>query len=166
MSPEGRYNRNSPSVKRILRECKELAEDTDPAYTAEPLEDNLFEWHFTVRGPEGTAFEGGRYHGRILLPADYPFKPPSILFLTPSGRFEINTKICLTITGFHPEFWQPAWGVRTALLAIISFFPQKGEGAVGALDYRDSDRKEMARASAHWKCSQCESTMEELLPGD
>jgi ubiquitin-conjugating enzyme E2 J1 len=27
-------------------------------------------------------FEGGRYHGRILLPAEYPFKPPAIMMLT------------------------------------------------------------------------------------
>ena len=28
----------------------------------------------------------------------------------PSGRFETHKKICLSITGFHPESWQPAWG--------------------------------------------------------
>lgn len=24
----------------------------------------------------------------------------------PSGRFETGKKICLSISGFHPEFWQ------------------------------------------------------------
>jgi hypothetical protein len=47
-----------------------------------PTQDNIFEWHFTVRGPSGTPFEGGVYHGRILLPAEYPFKPPNIVWLT------------------------------------------------------------------------------------
>ena len=51
-----------------------------------PPQDNLFEWHFTILGPADTAFEGGRYHGRIVLPSDYPMKPPSILMLTVSGR--------------------------------------------------------------------------------
>lgn len=46
------------------------------------LQDNLFEWHFTVRGPPDTEFEGGRYHGRIILPPEYPMKPPSIMLLT------------------------------------------------------------------------------------
>ena len=36
--------------------------------------------------------------------------------LTPSGRFEVNKKICLSISSFHPETWQPSWGIRTALL--------------------------------------------------
>jgi hypothetical protein len=49
-------------------------------------QENIFEWHFTVRGPADTPFAGGIYHGRIILPAEYPFKPPSIIFLTVCGR--------------------------------------------------------------------------------
>lgn len=71
---------------------------------------NMFDWHFTLRGPRDTEFEGGVYHGRILLPADYPFKPPNIMLLTPNGRFEVRKKICLSISAYHPEEWQPAWG--------------------------------------------------------
>jgi ubiquitin-protein ligase len=41
---------------------------------------------------------------------------------TPSGRFEVNKKICLSISSFHPETWQPSWGIRTALLALMAFF--------------------------------------------
>jgi ubiquitin-protein ligase len=50
------------------------------------------EWHCTLRGPAGTEFEDGLYHFRILLPAEYPFRPPSLMMLTPNGRFELNTK--------------------------------------------------------------------------
>lgn len=46
------------------------------------FQDNLFEWHFTVRGPPDTEFEDGRYHGRIILPPEYPMKPPSIILIT------------------------------------------------------------------------------------
>lgn len=46
------------------------------------LQDDLFEWHFTIRGPPDTEFEGGVYHGRILLPSEYPVKPPDIIILT------------------------------------------------------------------------------------
>mmetsp|Transcript_23050 Transcript_23050/g.30060 ORF Transcript_23050/g.30060 Transcript_23050/m.30060 type:complete len:131 (-) Transcript_23050:1424-1816(-) len=70
--------------KRIFADVRELKEDASSEYVAEPLEDNIFEWHFTIKGPKGTDFEGGIYHGRILLPTDYPFKPPNIVFLTVS----------------------------------------------------------------------------------
>ena len=97
----------------------------NPDFDAAPLEDNLFEWHFTIRGPPGTAFEGGRYHGRITLPPEYPFKPPSIALLNASGRFEVGKKICLSVSAHHPEHWQPAWGIRTIITALIAFFPTK-----------------------------------------
>lgn len=66
-----------------MREASELAAPTEE-YSACPLEDNLFEWHFTVRGPPNTEFEGGLYHGRILLPSQYPMQPPNIILLTVS----------------------------------------------------------------------------------
>lgn len=46
------------------------------------LQENIFEWQFAIRGPCDSEFEGGIYHGRIQLPADYPFKPPSFMLLT------------------------------------------------------------------------------------
>lgn len=69
------------AVKRLMREAIELKDPT-PMYFAQPLEENLFEWHFTILGPSGTDFEGGLYHGRIILPTEYPMKPPSIILLT------------------------------------------------------------------------------------
>jgi len=64
-----------------MREACELKEPTEE-YWAHPLDDNLFEWHFTVQGPPGTDYEGGVYHGRIILPADYPMRPPNIILMT------------------------------------------------------------------------------------
>ena len=33
--------------------------------------------------------------GKVIFPPQYPYKPPSILMLTPNGRFATNTKLCL-----------------------------------------------------------------------
>lgn len=151
-----------------MREACELKEPTED-YSAAPVNDNLFEWHFTIRGAADTEFEGGLYHGRILFPSEYPMKPPNILLLTvsctcafilfsrrikftiflfqiqPNGRFETNKKICLSISGHHPETWQPSWCVRTALLALIAFMPTPGNGTVGSLDYTKEERQMLAR---------------------
>ena len=157
-------SRSSISVKRIYADMKELRTDPSDQYSAQPREDDLFDWHFTLRGPIGTSFEGGLYHGRILLPTDYPFKPPNIIFLTQNGRFELRKKICLSISAYHPETWQPAWGIRTILEALISFFPTKGEGAVGALDWTSDERKRLVLPSQEFCCSVCKEKNKDLIP--
>ncbi|SPC67656.1 probable UBC6 - E2 ubiquitin-conjugating enzyme [Ustilago sp. UG-2017b] len=160
------HNKKSSAVKRILSEARELGSDDSDLYTASPLEDNIFEWHFTLRGPANTEFASGLYHGRILLPAEYPMRPPNLMLLTPNGRWEPKKKICLTFTGFHEEMWQPAWGIRTALLGLQTFMTAKAEAAagIGALDYPVQARERLARQSRGWKCEVCGKSTLELLP--
>ncbi|CAG9770951.1 unnamed protein product [Ceutorhynchus assimilis] len=162
---ETQYSSRSPGVKRLMREAIELANATEDYYAC-PLEANLFEWHFTVRGPPETEFEGGYYHGRILLPPQYPMQPPNIILLTPNGRFEINKKICLSISGYHPETWQPSWSIRTALLALIAFMPTKGVGTIGSLDYTPEERQVLAKKSKSWECVTCGKIAEKLLSAE
>ncbi|KAG1929555.1 ubiquitin-conjugating enzyme E2 J1-like [Pimephales promelas] len=159
---ESKYNLKSPAVKRLMKEAAELRDPTQH-YHAQPLEDNLFEWHFSVRGPPDSDFDGGVYHGRIVLPPEYPMKPPSIILLTANGRFEVGKKICLSISGHHPETWQPSWSIRTALIAIIGFMPTKGEGAIGSLDYTPGERKALAKKSQDFCCESCGSCMRTAL---
>jgi len=35
--------------------------------------------------------------------------------------------------------------VRTVCMALISFFPTKGEGAIGAVDYTEAERRAFAK---------------------
>jgi len=149
-----KYNLKSPAVKRLMREAAELRGATEQ-YCAQPLDENLFEWHFTVRGPPDTEFSDGRYHGRITLPPEYPMKPPSIILLTANGRFELGKKICLSMSAHHPETWQPSWSIRTVLLALIGFMPSKGAGAIGSLDYTPAERTILAKKSMNYKCDTC-----------
>ncbi|KAI3459219.1 hypothetical protein Pfo_015882 [Paulownia fortunei] len=141
---EDKYNRKNPAVKRILQEVKEMQSNPSDDFMSLPLEENIFEWQFAIRGPRDSEFEGGIYHGRIQLPAEYPFKPPSFMLLTPNGRFETQTKICLSISNHHPEHWQPSWSVRTALVALIAFMPTSPNGALGSLDYTKEERQALA----------------------
>lgn len=155
MNAHQNFNTKNPAIKRLLRELSEFQKDPSSQFIAAPLEDDLFEWHFTIRGQKGSDFEGGLYHGRIVLPPEYPFKPPHISFLTPNGRFEVGKKICLSISAYHPEEWQPSWSIRTVLVALIGFMPTNGEGAIGALDYDSDERKRLALLSSTWCCPTC-----------
>jgi len=41
--------------------------------------------------------------------------------LTPNGRFKTNTSLCLTITSFHPDSWNPSWSISSILNGFLSF---------------------------------------------
>lgn len=86
-----------------------------------PLETNILVWHYVMKGPPNSDYEGGYYHGKVLFPKEYPMKAPSFKMITPNGRFTTNTKLCLSYSNFHPESWNPAWSVRTMLLGLSSF---------------------------------------------
>ncbi|OAA53307.1 Ubiquitin-conjugating enzyme/RWD-like protein [Niveomyces insectorum RCEF 264] len=151
----GRVNAKSPTVRRILREAQELAAAPSADFAANPLETDLFEWHFTLRGPPSSVYAEGAYHGRILLPPTYPLRPPSFRFVTPSGRFEANREICLSISGHHEETWQPAWSLRTALVALRAFMETDPRGQVGGLDASDAVRRRLASESSAYRCATC-----------
>ena len=159
----------SPTIRRLLKETSELSADarnTTPAFHAAPVSDSdLHEWHFTLLGPPSPSpYAGGLYHGRITLPTTYPLKPPNFRFLTPSGRFEVNREICLSISGFHEETWMPAWGVRTALTALRTFMAEAGTaGQIGGLESPAHIRQKLAKDSRQWKCQSCAKTNEEVM---
>ncbi|KAM0204320.1 hypothetical protein ACHAPA_007756 [Fusarium lateritium] len=158
-----KFSSKSPTIRRILREAAEISNSPSADYTAEPLESDLFEWHFTLRGPPNSVYSNGIYHGRIVLPPTYPLRPPSFRFMTPSGRFEANREICLSISGHHEETWQPAWGVRTALVALRSFMETDARGQLGGLETTDAVRQRLANESSTFKCSSCGKTNAEII---
>ena len=144
------------SLKRIQKEFQNMINDPSEDFYANPIKDDMFCWHFTIRGPPDTEFEGGLYHGIIKLPMSYPNRPPSIMFLTPNGRFDVNMDVCLSMTQYHKEEWQAAWTIRSMLEAIIAFFPVKEEhNAIGALDSSVESRKHFAKLSVKYKCDVC-----------
>ncbi len=98
-----------------------LEKDPEHGIWAAPSEKDILKWEFIVRGSDDTPYEGGIYHGRLTFPTSFPMAPPSIQMFTPSGRFETNKKICMSMSDFHPELWNPTWSVRTILVGFVSF---------------------------------------------
>ncbi|BFG39387.1 hypothetical protein CerSpe_256640 [Prunus speciosa] len=105
--------------KRILKEFHEIESNPSDDFKCALLDWNIYEWQFALRGPSGTEFEGGIYHGRIKFPEEYPLKPPSVMFLTENGRFKTQRDICLS-----PFLnWRSSSTVRNAVLALIESMP-------------------------------------------
>ncbi|KAJ2610641.1 Ubiquitin-conjugating enzyme E2 6 [Coemansia sp. RSA 1365] len=134
------------ALKRLNKEYLAMQSNPTPFITAKPLDTNILEWHYVLRGPPETPYEGGEYHGRIRFPSDYPYKPPSLQMITPSGRFQTNTNICMSMSNFHPDTWNPAWSVSTILNGMLSFMVEE-EATTGSIRASTADRKALARKS-------------------
>ncbi|KAJ2850867.1 Ubiquitin-conjugating enzyme E2 6 [Coemansia brasiliensis] len=134
------------AFKRLKKEYMAMVKTPTPFITAKPLEMNILEWHYVVRGPPDTPYEGGEYHGKLKFPSDYPYKPPAIQMITPSGRFQTNTNICMSMSNFHPDTWNPAWSVSTILNGMLSFMVEE-EATTGSIRASATDRKALARKS-------------------
>lgn len=150
------------ALRRIQKEFKDMQERKSAYVYAEPTSDDMFLWHFTIRGTINSDYEGGLYHGLIELPSQYPFKPPKIMLLTPSGRFEVKKDICMSFTDYHPESWQPAWTISNILHGIVSYMPVDEDMAIGAVKVSSADRKKIAKYSHNYKCEICKMSLGEI----
>jgi len=138
-----------------------LKRDPVPYIVAEPLHANILQWHYVVKGPENSPYEGGYYHGKLVFPREFPFKPPSIYMITPSGRFVVNQRLCLSISDFHPDTWNPAWSVSTILTGLLSFMLEKSP-TLGSIETSDYTKRQLAAQSGAFNLR--DTTFSELFP--
>lgn len=68
---------------------------------------------------------------------------------TPSGRFQPSTRLCLSISDFHPKSFNPAWEVSTILVGLLSFMTSD-EITTGSLSSTPHERKAMAARTRWW----------------
>ncbi len=160
----------SPALRRILVEWKEVrcagldmkvgkGKETivgkgDTGVWLSPCKHNLFEWHFTIAGPPDSPFEGGLYHGKILLPPTYPLNPPEVKLLTPNGRFLVGASICLSLSNYHKEQWNPTCTVTTLVTALRAHMLAPSL-EIGSMRTTPSVKRLHALQSRRWQCRSC-----------
>jgi ubiquitin-conjugating enzyme E2 J2 len=135
-------------TRRLTKELKALHKDplTDPVIRVAPNERNILEMHYVIEGSKGTAYEGGVYHGKLLFPKEYPLKPPGVMMMTPSGRFQEGRRLCLSMSDFHPETWNPMWSVSTILQGLYSFMIET-KPTMGSLETSYRKKRQLAAQS-------------------
>ncbi|CAJ1357036.1 unnamed protein product [Effrenium voratum] len=153
---------SSTAVRRLRRELEALKRSNNSQILVRPAEDNLLEWHFLLHSfPHDSPYSKGCYHGKIIFPAQYPHAPPAIVMMTPSGRLDIGKKLCLSMTDFHPESWNPAWSLETILVGLLSFFMSE-EGGYGSVQASPQQRQALAEQS--WEVNAASELFRSLFP--
>ncbi|CAH9090546.1 unnamed protein product [Cuscuta epithymum] len=148
-------------VKRLQKEYRALCKEPVSNIVARPSPNNILEWHYVLEGSEGTPFAGGYYYGKIKFPPEYPYKPPGIRMTTPNGRFMTETKICLSMSDFHPENWNPMWSVSSILTGLLSFMMDTSP-TTGGVTTTASEKVKLAKASLAFNCKNV--TFRKLFP--
>jgi len=109
-----------PKNNRILSDLKELMNNDIPETIKEVTinDENIYGEHTVlINGPKDTPFEGGVFKLIFTLPADYPFKPPSMRFVTTVHHPNISREgsICIDIL---KDQWSSALRLYKVILSI------------------------------------------------
>ncbi|XP_075523296.1 ubiquitin-conjugating enzyme E2 34-like isoform X2 [Primulina tabacum] len=148
-------------VKRLQKEYRALCKEPVSNVVARPLPNDILEWHYLLEGSDGTPFAGGYYYGKIKFPPEYPFKPPGISMTTPNGRFMTQKKICLSMSDFHPESWNPMWSVSSILTGLLSFMMDTSP-TTGSVTTTAEEKQRLAKSSLAFNCKN--PTFRKLFP--
>lgn len=107
------------SLRRIhtdLQEAREAGKWTGIRIV--PHGEDMFHLRATLRGPPTSPYKGGLFELDLCLPADYPFKAPKVVFVTPivhpfvsvNGAIGLvrnirigSLRVCLSVRGILPR---------------------------------------------------------------
>ncbi|PPS01402.1 hypothetical protein GOBAR_AA19264 [Gossypium barbadense] len=87
-------------TQRLQKELMALMMSSgDLGVSAFPEGESIFTWIGTIKGGEGTMYEGLSYKLSLRFPLDYPFKPPQVKFETTCFHPNVDQfgNICLDI---------------------------------------------------------------------
>jgi ubiquitin-conjugating enzyme E2 J2 len=148
-------------IKRLQKEYRALCKEPVSHIVARPSPSDILEWHYVLEGSEGTPFAGGYYYGKIKFPPEYPYKPPGISMTTPNGRFMTQKKICLSMSDFHPETWNPMWSVSSILTGLLSFMMDTSP-TTGSVNTTTAEKQRLAKSSLAFNCKN--ATFRKMFP--
>ncbi|KAL3482344.1 ubiquitin-conjugating enzyme/RWD-like protein [Aspergillus californicus] len=118
-------------------------------------ESNLYEWKIFMDGPEGSPYHKGKFHVKLVLPTEYPFKPPTVSFVTkiyhPNVTNDDKGSMCLGM--LKADEWKPS----SKLVAVLQFArslmeePMPDDAVEGRIaeQFRE-DRKRYEEVAREW----------------
>lgn len=105
------------ATRRIQKELQEIMKDPISEFSINA--ENITSWEAVLIGPQNSPYAKGIFNIKIDFPTDYPFKPPTIKFLTKiyHPNIDENGSICMTI--LKPDSWKPATKMHMVLNQIV-----------------------------------------------
>jgi ubiquitin-protein ligase len=136
--------------KRIQNELKLIQKEPLEWIDISPDENDIRTWYFLIRGPDDTHYTGGLYMGKVVLSENYPATPVDFYMLTPNGRFDIEKKICLTISSYHSDQWSSIWNIQKILGAFLSVMVSDYDTGISHIKTSPQERASLAKSSLQY----------------
>lgn len=106
------------NVKRLQKEYGDITINTPDNFSVGLINDNINLWNVTIFGPKNSPYVNGVFNLKITFSSAYPFKPPTIKFLTNIFHPNVsNNNICLDIL---KDQWAPSLTMKYVLTSIYS----------------------------------------------
>ena len=142
-----------PLHNRIKKEYQDIIKEKNSNVQVKLVSNDYRHWKGRIKGPIDTVYQGGVFDVDIIIPDDYPFKPPKMKFDTKIWHPNISSvtgAICLDIL---KNEWTPALTIRTALISLQALMcepvPNDPQDAVVAKQYM-SDIRLFNQTAKHW----------------
>jgi len=144
------------ATRRLQKELTDLQNANMKTFTkiTLPNDGNMLQWQGLLM-PDKDPYRKGAFRIQIDFPAEYPFKPPKLTFLTPIYHPNVDEKgqVCLPI--ITPENWKPATKTEQVIGALVNLVnepePSHPLRAELAEEYNKDRKKFMKNAEEHAK---------------
>eukprot|EP00928_Gymnodinium_smaydae_P012493 TRINITY_DN14524_c0_g2_i1.p1 TRINITY_DN14524_c0_g2~~TRINITY_DN14524_c0_g2_i1.p1 ORF type:complete len:333 (-),score=50.42 TRINITY_DN14524_c0_g2_i1:33-1031(-) len=116
------------TLRRLRKELRniEVAQDVPAGCKLSPAQGSLDEcplrWRATIEGPAEGPYAGGHFALDITIPADYPYRPPRVVFTTSIFHPSVASTGSIDLPVLH-ERWSPA----ITLAAIVGLVRREME---------------------------------------
>lgn len=99
---------SSAPSKRLLQEVKYFATNAPAGMVAGPVGGGLTEWEALLPGSAGSPYAGGEFPLSLQFPGQYPFKPPTLKFMTKVYHPNVGEggDVCLAVV--KQDAWKPS----------------------------------------------------------
>ncbi|KAG9517702.1 ubiquitin-conjugating enzyme, partial [Aureobasidium melanogenum] len=107
--------------KRIVTELGQVSNNPVPGTQVQLAEEgNVFLWEVIMQGPEDSVYANGKFKIEVVLPKEYPFKPPTVSFKTkiyhPNVSNDDKGSMCLGM--LRSDQWKPPNKIRDVLILV------------------------------------------------
>ena len=128
-SPNEQITISRETIHRLLADVKYIYKNplTDNGIYYTHDDSDIMKSYAMIVGPEDTPYFGGYYFFEFNFPADYPFSPPKVKYMTNNGvtRFNPNLykcgKVCVSILNtWSGDKWSACQTINSTLLTLCS----------------------------------------------